>query len=545
MSYDIIIRGGMVVDGSGSEPFAADVAIKDGVIAKVGEITDSAEREIDATGLHVTPGFVDIHTHLDAQMGWDPDMTPVSWHGVSTALIGNCGMTFAPCKPENRELLAAMMETVEDIPKDAILGGLAWDWEKYGEYLDSIERLGTRINVAGLVGHSAVRYHVMGERSFDGVATDEEKELMVEIVSEALEQGAFGFSTNRFEPHKAPDGRSIPGTFAPVDELEDISEAVSNRGGLMQAVGANFEVLEKIADKDNSRVLFSYGCAPTEGAGKKAADALDKLAEGRDVTAISHVRGSGFMFGLQTRIPVKGASWDELNAKPMAEKLSALKDSVFVAALVEEAKQPRSCGIPLNITYFLGSDDRPAYTNETDIITESKANGEHWSETLIRLSLESEGRGLFNWRMFSASLEQQADLFKSDHIYPGLGDAGAHVSQIMDAGWASFMLSYWQRESGNFTLAETIQKMTSGPAKVVGLKDRGLIKEGMKADVNVINTETVGELQPMLVNDFPGGAPRWIQKAEGFKATIINGQLSLLDGELVGDRAGEVLRHSA
>ena len=226
MQYDVIIRGGTIVDGSGSEPYQADLGIKDGLITKIGEVVGEASNVIDATDLHVTPGFVDIHTHLDAQMGWDPDMTPVSWHGVSTALIGNCGMTFAPCKPENRELLAAMMETVEDIPKDAILGGLAWDWEKYGEYLDSIERLGTRVNVAGLVGHAAVRYHVMGERSFDGVATDAEKQQMVDIVSEAIEQGAFGFSTNRFEPHKAPDGRSIPGTFAPVDELEDITEAV-------------------------------------------------------------------------------------------------------------------------------------------------------------------------------------------------------------------------------------------------------------------------------------------------------------------------------
>jgi N-acyl-D-aspartate/D-glutamate deacylase len=545
MKYDVIIRGGTIVDGSGGEAFNADLAIKDGVIAKIGNVEGEAVKVIDASGLHVTPGFVDIHTHLDAQMGWDPDMTPVSWHGVSTALIGNCGMTFAPCKPENRELLAAMMETVEDIPKDAILGGLAWDWEKYGEYLDSIERLGTRVNVAGLVGHAAVRYHVMGERSFDGVATDQEKQQMVDIVSEAIEQGAFGFSTNRFEPHKAPDGRSIPGTFAPVDELEDISEAVSKRNGLMQAVGANFEVLEKIAQKDNSRVLFSYGCAPEEGSGKKAAEALDMLAEGRDVTAISHVRGSGFMFGLQTNMPIKGNSWDELNRKPMAEKLEALRDAVFVAALVDEAKQSRSCGIPLNRTYFLGSEDRPAYTNETTIIEASKAKGEHWSETLIRLSLESEGRGIFNWRMFSSSLREQAELFRSDNIYPGLGDAGAHVSQIMDAGWASFMLSYWQRETGHFSLPEAIQKMTSGPAKVVGLADRGLLQEGMKADVNVINTAIVGELQPVLVNDFPGGAPRWIQRAEGFKATIINGQISLLDGELTGERAGQVLRHSA
>jgi len=540
MSYDIVIRGGQIVDGTGSEPVAGDVAIKDGLIAAVGTVEGQGEKEIDASGHMVTPGFVDIHTHLDAQMGWDPDMTPVSWHGVTTALIGNCGMTFAPCRPEHQELLAGMMETVEDIPKEAILGGLKWDWEHYGQYLNSIEELGTRVNVAGMVGHAAVRYYVMGERSFAEEATPEEVQQMAEIVESSMNDGAWGFSTNRFEPHRAPDGRSIPGTFAPKSELEEISKVVGPKKGLMQAVGADFEILEAIAD--NSRILFSYGTQPEEGAGERSAAALDELAEGRDVTAISHVRGSGYIFGLQSNLPVQGETWSELSKLDFDGRLSAINDPVTAAKLLDEAKAPKATQIPLERVFYLGDEDTPAYTNEVSLKQASEEAGEHWAETFLRLTRESNGKGLFNFRMFSSSLKEQAGLFKSKHLYPGLGDAGAHVSQIMDAGWSSFMLSYWQRETGYYTMGQVIERMTSGPARVIGLKDRGILKEGMRADVNVFDPDEVVELQPELVHDFPGGAPRYIQRSRGFKATIVNGAMSVENGELSDTRAGEVLR---
>jgi N-acyl-D-aspartate/D-glutamate deacylase len=545
VDYDIVIRGGTIIDGTGSEPVAGDLAIKDGFIAAIGEVTGTATREIDATGQVVTPGFIDIHTHLDAQMGWDPDMTPVSWHGVTTALIGNCGMTFAPCRPDDRPLLAGMMETVEDIPKEAILGGLAWDWEHYDEYLDSIEKLGTAVNVAGLIGHAAIRYYVMGDRSFTEQASAEERQQMAEIVAQAVEKGAFGFSTNRYEPHKAPDGRSIPGTFADVGELERITEEVAPRGGLMQLVGADFECLQAVADKDNARVLFSYGNSGEPGAGRLAAERLDALCNGRDVTAISHVRGSGYMFGLQSGLPFRGQTWRELADLDFAGRLQAIQDDEFPARLVAEASEPQGSHVPVDRVFFLGAGDTPDYTATESLATLAESAGEHWSETFIRLSLETEGKGLFNFRMFATDLDEQAELFKSEHIFPGLGDAGAHVSQIMDAGWSSFILSYWTRQRGEFSLPTAIQKMTSGPARVVGLEDRGTLQVGMRADVNVFDPQTVGERQPELVRDFPNDAPRYIQRANGFKATIVNGQLSLLDGELTGSRAGQVLRHSA
>ncbi|MCH8257621.1 MAG: amidohydrolase family protein, partial [Proteobacteria bacterium] len=396
MEYDIVIRGGTIVDGTGGDPVAGDLAIKDGFIATMGEVEGEGTQEIDATGHMVTPGFIDIHTHLDAQIGWDPDMTPVSWHGVTTALIGNCGVTFAPCKPEDRELLAGIMETVEDIPKAAILSGLAWDWEHYGDYLDSIDRLGTAINVAGLVGHCAVRYYVMGDASFAEDSTEDEMTQMAEIVGEAIDRGAFGFSTNRYEPHKGPDGRCIPGTFAKIDELVKIAEAVGSRHGLMQAVGAGFDVLEAIADTAGSRVLFSYGTGSQDGAGSLSATRLDALCEGRDVTAISHVRGSGFMFGLQSNLPVQGETWRSVAKLDLAGRLAAINDAETAAKMVEEAKQPKATRIPMDKVFYLGSGENPDYTHQRDLKAEAEGAGEHWSETFLRLSKETNGKALFN-----------------------------------------------------------------------------------------------------------------------------------------------------
>ncbi|MEK9868773.1 MAG: amidohydrolase family protein, partial [Gammaproteobacteria bacterium] len=259
--HDLVIRNGLVVDGTGSEPYVADIAIDGNEIVAVGEVSGSAETEIDASGHIVTPGFVDIHTHLDAQIGWDPMLTPISWHGVTTALLGNCGVTFAPVKSTDRELLAGMMETVEDIPRDAIMTGLSWNWEHYGEYLDELERLNPAINVAGLVGHCALRFYVMGERGVEEQATPEEKQKMAEIVRKAIQDGAVGFSTSRFLGHYLPDGRHVPGTHAEHEELVEIARAVGAENALMQNVtnfGSDFDgemaLIRKEAEQ--ARVLF-------------------------------------------------------------------------------------------------------------------------------------------------------------------------------------------------------------------------------------------------------------------------------------------------
>ena len=546
MTHDIVIRGGQIVDGTGSELVPGDVAIDDGTISTVGKVDAQGRQEIDAEGHLVTPGFVDLHTHLDAQIGWDPFLTPVSWHGVTSVLMGNCGVTFAPCKPSDKELLAGMMETVEDIPKYAILNGLAWDWENYGEYLDSISRLAPAINVAGMVGHCAVRFYVMGERAVEEQASEDEKRRMADIVAQSIDAGAVGFSTNRYAPHKLPDGRSIPGTFADPAELVAIARAVGPRNGLMQAVGASPEVLDKMADTSGGRILFSYGAGPEDHSGRERSAGFDKIRAGRDMTAISQVRGSGFMFGLQSRLPVQGETWDRLRKLDLAGRLAAIQDGDTRAALIEEASQEGATPLPMTQVFYLGAGATPDYTAapESHLAAMAQAAGEHWSETFLRLSLETGGRALFNFRMFNQNLKALGDLFRNDHIFPGLGDAGAHVSQIMDAGWTSFILSYWVREVGLYSIGEAVRRMTSGPARVVGLKDRGVLRPGMRADVNVLDPDAVAERQPELVHDFPGGAPRYIQKAMGYRTTLVNGQVTVVDGEHTGARAGEVLRHA-
>ncbi len=545
MAHDIVIRGGELIDGTGAEPRPGDVGVDDGLITAVGKVDGKGRREIDAKGLAVTPGFVDLHTHLDAQIGWDPSLTPVSWHGVTTALLGNCGVTFAPCKPEDVELLAGMMETVEDIPKNAILTGLPWDWEDYGGYLDAIERLAPAINVAGMVGHCAVRFYVMGERAVEEQASDDERKQMADVVAQSIDRGAVGFSTNRYAPHKLPDGRSIPGTFAEVGELVEIAKAVGPRNALMQAVGANFEVLRAMAETTKGRILFSYGTGPQEGMGAKSAAGLDHLSQYGDLTAITQVRGSGFMFGLQSNLPVQGETWDQLRKQNLEQRLAAIRDPETREKLVDEGLAMKR-RFPMTNVFYLGDGESPDYTTPPDRNLEAvaEANNEHWVETFLRLSDETDGRALFNLRMFNQSLKELGDLFKSEHIFPSLGDAGAHVSQIMDAGWSSFILSYWIREAGIYSLSEGIRRMTSGPARVLGLKDRGALKPGLRADINVFDPDKVAERQPVLVHDFPGGAPRYIQKSMGYKTTLVNGAVTLVDGEHTGARAGKVLRHA-
>jgi len=546
MAHDIVIRGGLIVDGSGREGFLGDLAIDNGLISAIGDVPGKGRQEIDAKDHVVSPGFVDLHTHLDAQIGWDPDLTPVSWHGVTTALMGNCGLTFAPCKPADRSLLASMMETVEDIPAHAILSGLPWTWEDYGGYLDALDGIKPGINIGGLIGHSAVRFNVMGDRSFADQATPAEVQEMCDIVATAMDCGALGFSTNRYEPHKAPDGRSIPGTFADPSELIAIAQVVGARGGVMQAVGASPDFLKAISDEGHCRVLFSWGVGDQKGAGANGASYLDSMIGDRDMTAITQVRGTGSMFGLQGQLPFRGETWSKVRRMKLAERFEAINTPETFAKLVEEgASTDKWDG--LKDIYYLGVSETPNYTAETgdNVLRMMAGSGETFAEIFLRVAKETQGKGLFNFRMFCKDLVELGDLFKSDHIFPSLGDAGAHVSQIMDADWTTFVLAYWIRDRKLYSLGEGIRRMTSGPARVMGLQDRGVLEVGKRADINVFDLAKVTQLQPEIVHDFPGGAPRFIQRAKGYRATLVNGQVNILNDAHTGTRAGTVIRHAA
>ena len=317
MSHDLVIRNGRVIDGSGGQAFTADVAIDGDTISQIGSVDAPGRTEIDATGHVVTPGFIDIHTHLDAQIGWDPHLTPLAWHGVTTALLGNCGVTFAPVRAGDAPILAGMMETVEDIPREAILNGLPWSWEGYGGYLDSIEAIRPGINVAGLVGHCAVRFYVMGERGIDENPSADELERIAEVVGESIRDGAVGFSTSRIIGHVLPDGRDVPGTHAEHGELVRIAEAVrSAGGGLMQNVlnlSGDFEgelqLIEKQARASGDRVLFSITAGRSDASGRLFTDRIDAMREqGLDVSGVAIPRGSGFVAGL---VNIQAASWKE------------------------------------------------------------------------------------------------------------------------------------------------------------------------------------------------------------------------------------------
>ena len=546
MKHDLIIRGGKVVDGIGAEPQTADVAIIDGNIVEVGRVSVSGQREFDADGLTVTPGFIDMHTHLDAQVGWDQDLSPVSQHGVTTALMGNCGVTFAPCKPEDRELLAGMMETVEDIPRESIMMGLPWDWIEYGDYLDSLDRLGPGINLAGMVGHAALRFYVMGERAVEEQSTDEERQQMASIVAEAIDRGAVGFSSNRYHAHKLPDGRAIPGTFADPVELTTIGQEVSKRNALFQSVGINWDHMRMVADETGSRMLFNSTLSGVrdDDSGVKRRTDVDKLSEGRDISGVAQVRGSGALLGLHAIMPFSGKAGAELREADLNGKLHALADPTFRNTLVESAR--KNTRFNVDNVYYLGDGQSPDHTmsDHNHLPKMAERAQEHWSETFLRLSIESKGKALFNLVEENQNIKAVGDMFDGGRVFPGVGDAGAHVSMVMDAGWATFVLSHWVRETGLFTMGEAVRRMTSAPARILGLTDRGALTPGMRADVNIFDADTVAEGFPYRVNDFPGGAPRLTQSSFGYKATLVNGQFNIIDGQHTGTRAGIVVRHT-
>ena len=551
MTHDIVIRNGTILDGTGGAPVSADIGITGDTITTVGTIEETGTREIDATGKTVTPGFVDIHSHLDAQIGWDPLLTPSSNHGVTTALLGNCGVTFAPCKPDDREMLANMMESVEDIPAQAILGGLPWTWESYGEYLDALDDLDPAINVMGLVGHCAIRPYVMGERAVGEAPTDAELAQIAELAADAVSQGAVGFSTSRILLHFLPDGRYVPGTNAPHEEMVAVAKALGPKG-LTQNVpnfagdfSGEVDLIRKQAEAAGGRVLFSTGVSEHPDSGKRMAEIVDELNdEGLDVTALCIPRPSGLVMGLVNEFYFRGGPWKRLHAMSFEDRLAAIHDQAFVTELVDHVKA-KGTNTPASQIFPLG-DGVPRYADgpEHSLQALADAAGEHPVETFLRIERETDGTALFTARYFNRSLDAIESLITSDHVLPGLGDAGAHVGQVMDAGWTTFTLRYWAKERKAMTTAEAVRRMTSAPARVVGLDDRGVIAPGKRADVNVIDLDNLAESLPTYVNDFPNGGGRLVQTATGYTATICNGEVILENDQHTGARPGSVLRSS-
>ena len=549
MSHDLVIRGGTVVDGTGAEPFSADIAVDGDQIAAIGQVAGKGKQEIDADGLKVSPGFIDLHTHLDAQIGWDRKVTSVSWHGVTTALFGNCGVTFAPCKATDREFLAGMMETVEDIPKKAILHGLPWNWESYGGYLDALAALDPAINICGLVGHCATRFYVMGERAVEEPATDDEVRQIAELAGQSVKEGAVGFSTNRFPPHRLPDGRSIPGTFADRDELRAVAKEVGKQGGIMQTVSdfSDFDAeMDLIADEARMARGALFSSAAEVGTERMNERVMAMRNEGLNVTSVTVPRSGGGVGGLSTDNFFRTDAWNKLRKLDLGGRVRAIREPETRQRLVAEVKAQGDGAVEgMKRWFYMGSDPRPCYTQDLsqNLVSLAEAAGEHPVETWLRISDETDGKALFHMRGFNVNLDALAELITTDWAMPGLGDAGAHVSQMIDSGWSTFILSHWHRDSGLYSLPEAVRRVSAVPAGVLGLNDRGTLAVGKRADINVFDIDRLEERMPEIVHDFPFGAPRFIQRAAGYHATVCNGTVVLRDDELTGEYGGRVLRN--
>ncbi len=564
--HDIVIRHGEVVDGTGAAPVRADVAIDGDRITEVGTVETKGRREIDASGRVVTPGFVDIHTHLDAQLFWDPAASPSCYHGVTTVVLGNCGVTFAPVRPGEQRYLAGMMESVEDIPVETIMDGLDWGWETYGDYLRALGSRRLGVNAGGMIGHAALRYYVMGPRSLEETpATADDIEAMAGLLAEAIDSGALGFSTSRSFLHTAPDGTPVPGTFALPEELAAFAGVLASR---QRGV---IEVVPRIGERDgaareNSVKEMAWMEEVSRQSGRPLTFAItqsdrrpglwswvmDEVAAARGRGASlwpqTSARGSAILYGLAGRTPYDALpAWAGLMAKPWAGKLAALDDEELRHRLVAEADQPSGLSGPLAPKdpaklYLLkpgvaSYDVRP----ENSLAAEAGRRGVTPAHAFLDYILETRGRGLLYYPVLNQDLGAVAAMLTNKNVVIGLGDAGAHVALTMDAGQPSYVLSHWVRDEGLLGLGEAIRKLTLEGAELFGISGRGLLAPGTFADVNVIDLDGLRLRTPEMAADFPLGASRYVQQAEGYDYTLVNGQVLVDHGQLTAERPGRLV----
>lgn len=562
MAHDLVITGGTVVDGTGAPARRADVAVDGDRITAVGEVdAGGARRVIDAEGRIVTPGFVDLHSHLDAQVGWDPVMSSSCWHGVTSVVMGNCGMTFAPVRPGQAEVLATAMESVEDIPASCILAGLPWDWEDFGGYLDALESMPRGLNAGGYVGDVALRLYVAGDAACepDFVATDEQLAEMARLVEAALEAGALGYSLSRSLFHRVPDGRNVPGTWSDPPEFFAIAEPLARlgRGVLESAPRYNLEnqpgdrVEEELAwMADISRTLgrpFSFNLQQISSLGDhyRRVIALAEQANRTGARLRPQItpRSVGVLFSLAaTSIVDDLPSFQPYRGASPAERLAAVRDPEVRRRLVEEgADRPVD---PYERMYLMDA-ARPArydYTEEDSLAALARARGVSVVEAYLDALDASDGASLVNWPVMNQDEAAIVEQLRSPVTILGLADAGAHATQIMDASQPTYLLSHWVRDREVLSLEEGVRRLTSDTAEFIGFRDRGVVRAGAFADLNVIDLDALALPVPEIVHDFPGGVPRFVQQAQGIEHTIVNGACFMEHGEHTGALAGRLLR---
>jgi N-acyl-D-aspartate/D-glutamate deacylase len=561
MAYDVVIRDGRVVDGSGLASYVADVGVVGDRIAHVGRIRERGTVEIDAEGHAVTPGFVDGHTHMDAQMFWDPTGASSCWHGVTTAVTGNCGFTLAPVRDDERAFVVRNLERAEDIDPVALADGIEWSFQTFSEFLDAVERLPKAVNYACNVGHSALRTYAMGERAFTETATDDDLAAMRAQLADAIRAGAIGFSTSRSEHHETSDDRPVASRLASWDEVAALVAVMGELGaGVFETADSGMGAPDPDARADAlarhldlalaTRTPITFGFV----ANRASAHLLDFLddanAHGARVVAQTHCRGINVLLSLRTRLPFDLLpEWAPLRALPVEEQLVILRDperrAPYEAAAVRgaydewhgvgaQARPPDFDGIRL---YANGLPPNPS------VAEIARERGVHPAVAMIDLCVESSGDALF---IQPSRYPQDEEVLLRALRHPSavmtFSDSGAHLSQIADSSIHTHLFGHWVRDRGVFPLETAVRMVTLAPALVWGFPDRGLVREGMRADLNVFDPATVGPAVPRLVADLPGGGLRLEQRSVGFRATMVNGRVTISEGQSTSELPGRLVR---
>jgi N-acyl-D-amino-acid deacylase len=561
MPYDLVIKNGTVIDGSGLPRYRSDVAVRHGRIAAIGRIREAARQVVDADGQVVTPGFIDGHTHMDAQVFWDPMGTCSCWHGVTTVVMGNCGFTLAPCGKPERHLVVRNLERAEDIAAEAMDAGIDWTWTTFPEFLDRIEGLPKGINYAGYIGHSALRTYVMGERAFEKEAGEDDLRAMERELRDAIRAGAIGFTTSRSPSHETPDRRPVASRLASWDEVRRLV-------GVMGDMNAGvFELAGERAGGDPERLrdyhvrlrdlAVETGRPITWGLFSRREEPdlwrtyialLEETADrGGRMFAQVHSRALTIVLSFKTNLPFDRLPvWRELRALPLDQQKVRLRDPELRRRLVEAAKE-RDERRPVGAEARLGSYewifvmDTPQGPHRS-VAEIARERGVHPVEAIIDLALEKDLDRFFLQPIANENQEHALELIKHPRTVVTFSDSGAHVSQIMDASLQTHLLSYWVRARQALPLEQAVRMLSFEPATHWGFADRGLIREGMVADMLVFDPETIAPEMPEVVRDLPAGARRLTQRSRGIAATVVNGEVVLRDGKPTGALPGQLLR---
>ena len=568
--HDMIIRGGTIVDGTGDAPYQADIAVDGNSITAIGDIAGPARTVIDASGRIVTPGFVDIHTHYDGQATWDDEMAPSSWHGVTTVVMGNCGVGFAPAKPDKHDWLIGLMEGVEDIPGTALAEGMTWNWETFPEYLDALDQMPRTIDIATHVPHGAIRAYVLGDRECPGaVPTADDIKKMSAIVEEGLRAGALGFSTSRTILHRSIDGELVPGTTATKEELIGIGRAMGRVGhGVFEmASDLKYELDEFGWMGDLSRetglpVSFAalQSIAKEMPLDEQIAATAEQNAKGANIVAQIALRGNGVIMAWRGTLHpfMFKPSWEAIKEQPWEDQYKQLQNPEFKAQLIAEPSiYPDDAGdlLPLlmviangwMVQYEMGDGFNYEPTAEQSLAARAEKAGITAAEYAYDMMMQNEGKGMIYYPILNyadGNLDFLHPLFHREDTVNSLSDGGAHCGTICDAAATTFFLEYWvkNRNGARIDLAHAIKRQTADTAQLYGLNDRGLLKPGYLADINIINLESIGLNKPWLAFDLPAGGKRLLQTANGYDFTIKSGQITFENGNVTKARPGGLIR---